>query len=386
MHHLMRYLCVVGAVLLFPLACHAIPVSEALFQKYAPLSLEKVSYPRVAEVDVRGLTDGNNALAVFDVTTGEFIWSVVSGNSTVVRHSVDVLAPSAETLPELLVDNDESTVTDFAFYTDEYAQTDITLSYDVPRTSQELRISLAPNVASPSRISIRAVDENGESRIAVAEQQYYSNSIRFPVLRADTWHIHIVHEQPLRIAEMDVVDMNEEIIMHPKLRFLAQPGHVYRLYHDTETPPYEVQSSVQEKPDLSGDTGVVPARIGASVTNSTYLPQDTDADGVPDNEDNCREKNPDQADIDMNGIGDACEDFDHDGVPNNSDNCPDEPNASQRDTDKDGMGDVCDTEESRFTERHAWVPWAGIGFAGIVVLALFMLTIGWKPQDDTTKA
>ena len=56
-------------------------------------------------------------------------------------------------------------------------------------------------------------------------------------------------------------------------------------------------------------------------------PVDSDGDGIPDVDDNCPNvANPDQADMDDNGVGDACEpgtDDDGDGVPNDIDECPD---------------------------------------------------------------
>jgi hypothetical protein len=79
---------------------------------------------------------------------------------------------------------------------------------------------------------------------------------------------------------------------------------------------------------------------------------DTDGDGVCDNDDNCADvANPDQADSDDNGVGDACEpdacadnggDTDGDGVCGNTDNCPNTANPGQADTDGDGKGDACD--------------------------------------------
>jgi uncharacterized protein DUF11/thrombospondin type 3 repeat protein len=53
--------------------------------------------------------------------------------------------------------------------------------------------------------------------------------------------------------------------------------------------------------------------------------------------------NPDQADSDHDGIGDACEaDTDHDQVPDLTDNCPRTANPDQADSDRDGVGDACD--------------------------------------------
>jgi len=61
--------------------------------------------------------------------------------------------------------------------------------------------------------------------------------------------------------------------------------------------------------------------------------------------DNCpRVNNEDQADVDGDGIGDACEDQDGDEVPDPGDNCPAVANPDQRDCDRDGRGDLCDDD------------------------------------------
>ncbi len=75
---------------------------------------------------------------------------------------------------------------------------------------------------------------------------------------------------------------------------------------------------------------------------------DEDADGVPDELDNCPAvSNPDQEDSDGDGVGDACQgelDSDGDGVVDELDNCPEDVNPLQEDTDEDGVGDVCEAE------------------------------------------
>jgi len=73
---------------------------------------------------------------------------------------------------------------------------------------------------------------------------------------------------------------------------------------------------------------------------------DIDLDGIPDTEDNCKlAANPEQSDLDGDGIGDLCDmDIDGDEISNDVDNCPFTPNPDQSDSDQDGIGDVCEPE------------------------------------------
>ena len=84
--------------------------------------------------------------------------------------------------------------------------------------------------------------------------------------------------------------------------------------------------------------------------------QDEDGDGIPNQLDNCAYyANADQADADLNGIGDACEaaanpanDADSDGVPDLIDNCPADANSDQADDDHDMLGNACDDSNAGF--------------------------------------
>ena len=76
---------------------------------------------------------------------------------------------------------------------------------------------------------------------------------------------------------------------------------------------------------------------------------DPDGDGVVEGIDNCPSFNPDQADLDFDGVGDACDvcptgdnslDADGDGVPDDCDACPGSPDFL--DDDGDGVPNACD--------------------------------------------
>jgi hypothetical protein len=109
---------------------------------------------------------------------------------------------------------------------------------------------------------------------------------------------------------------------------------------------------------------------------------DPDGDGVLGEDDNCPlVSNADQADYDLDGIGDVCDpDKDGDGVSNEDDNCPDTPNPVQVDADGDGVGDVCDNCLETANPEQADVDGDGIGDDCDDVCEVM-----WKPPVSLTK-
>lgn len=80
--------------------------------------------------------------------------------------------------------------------------------------------------------------------------------------------------------------------------------------------------------------------------------EDQDGDGVVDQQDDCAEvADPGQEDADGDGTGDACDatpngrDRDGDGIPDQIDTCKNDPNPDQTDLDGDGKGDICDNDD-----------------------------------------
>ena len=94
---------------------------------------------------------------------------------------------------------------------------------------------------------------------------------------------------------------------------------------------------------------IFPMLAASRAQVAEYLPVDApegdeDGDGALDSLDNCpATSNPDQADSNMDGVGDACQvaDQDEDDIADASDNCPTFYNPEQTDSNDDGVGDDC---------------------------------------------
>lgn len=369
----MRFWTIVAAVL-FLGAVSVAYAQEGITSAYrqfkdVPKTFIQVVVPTVVEVPFDRDFLESYEFAVQDTVTNRFEPSYflqTNKSATFTAGSNDAAANAAA-----LTDNDPVSYASFDVPGNTAIRTVITLTTAAPVTSSAITIALADNVALPTTVAIRASDSGGAEKVVVAERALDSTTVRFPQTRARIWVIELTHVQPLRIREMQLAEDNVPVGSR-SLRFLAQPDHSYRIYFNADR---SVVVPSGESGNLADSRNVRRVAASVSLPNPGYIPADSDSDGIPDTRDNCvSTANQDQADIDGNGLGDVCEDFDRDGIPNVRDNCPDNPNVNQADADSDGMGDACDKEESRLTEKYAWIPWAGIGFAALVIVALFALT------------
>src|SRR5215213_8657257 len=152
------------------------------------------------------------------------------------------------------------------------------------------------------------------------------------------------------------------------LAVTALPAVEARPKDKTGANPREVAAETRpaEEAALVADSAEHPAPAPDSPGSSderTLLALDADGDYIPDAFDNCPDvQNPDQADADGDGIGDACPifvDTDGDGIPDTQDNCPNVATMDQTDSDGDGLGDVCDKSPLGVDPEPAPIPELG---------------------------
>lgn len=341
------------------------------YRLYKEVENIPINVPTVVEVPFSDEFIERSDFAIFNETTNSFEPYFFKQEAIAYKAPITVSSnPNTNTVDQMN-DDDIQTYVDFPLQNDTQGQIQITLTSPNKITSSSITTLLDNNVALPNFIEIRALIE-GQERIVVAEQRMDQQTVFFPQTTSDRWIITFTFGQPLRISELR---LNQDYVVASNiqtLRFLAQPTHSYKIYFN---PDRLTKIPVGEAGNLASAKDVYIISAISSQPNPSYVISDVDIDGIPDILDNCVfVANLDQQDINNNGRGDVCDDFDQDGIINSEDNCPNNPNQDQIDTDSDKIGDVCDKEESRITEKYLWIPWAGIGFAAIILIILFALT------------
>src|SRR3989338_1816010 len=373
---------VASAPVTFPSDTESAPTS---FREFVQISDEKVpiKVPTVIELPLDGRSFEYPFFAVKDLTAdgaSRFVGNYFR-HFTVVSKTPMHIAPTGDPSWSAMLDGDYRSYASFSVPENGSGMAAIALLSTKPVTASSFTILLDGEVALPNTILIQADTADGANMVVLNTTKMTGNTVRFPKTTSTNWKVTLTYSQPLRITEISVLDEDALRATTQGLRFLAVPGHDYVVYMDADRP---VTLTTTEAGDLLTDKGVVRITPLASVQNPAYVIADTDGDGVPDRSDNCVTfPNATQEDVDQSGAGDLCEDFDRDRVVNATDNCPNDPNLAQTDTDGDGIGDACDGEESRITEKNAWLPWAGMGVALLILIGLVFLTMrsGGSPKQ-----
>jgi hypothetical protein len=341
------------------------------FRERLTLLLPPVSIPTVFEF---GLPD--------DIPDNIYLFNRTTATATpYLTRRETVTAPLPQTITDsvgrtlpALTDDDLATFEAFPLPGSGYGEVTLSVSTPAPLVTSRLSFRLAPNVTTPRTIGITAVNDDGSSTVVLAPTAVSgSTEVYFPATTASEFLVTFTFTQPLRLTTFAFLEDKPASVTRTFVRFLAQPKEEFEVYLD---PDRAVAITTSERPDLRRDEGVVTITPGLPYTNPGYLSADIDGDTIPNTEDNCPHvPNYDQRDDDGNGIGDVCDDHDRDGIEAYADNCPNHPNRDQRDEDGDGIGDACDDAESRFTEKNAWIPWAGMAMTAFVLVGLFALTL-----------
>ncbi len=339
------------------------------FQKYKDVSAPSIKVPTVVEVPFANDFSNRFDFAVIDTEGNVPQPYLFTESLRSARTAVSIDRYGGEN--SAMLDGNTRTFTEFALPQSGQGQTRLVLMSTKPMTLSGMTFFLDQFVALPTSIEIRANTDSGE-KIVLARSQMFSGFVSFPKTTAKEWTVSFTYGQMLRITEIVLNDETAGMVGSRTLRFLAQPKHNYRIYFDADR---SVPMHVGEAGNLISNIGVLRLADSPAQANAGYVLADTDSDGIPDLRDNCvSTANANQVDVDGNGRGDVCDDFDRDGIANAVDNCPNDPNYNQADIDGDKIGDVCDKEESRITEKYPWLPMAGIGFAGVVLVVLFTVT------------
>jgi len=345
-----------------------------LFKAYksvAGVPEQNLVSPKAIEVDFHLSDILSDSFGVYNETAQSFVPYDLSWSTPDVVRAIS--AREASTNRDMMVLFDGNVGTSDTLYLNNGDTGSITINVEFPGAikSNSVNLGLANYVALPYSVTVKAIVSNSEVTVL---NKYSPNSsvINFPETVAKRWVVTLEYYQMLSISDIQFNNLFDTT-SKKSLRFLALPNNKYKIYLNPEL-SIQNYADYAEKSNLYSATDTKYTGFLDVVDNSMFVPSDYDNDGIRDSKDNCKVVyNPNQEDIDKNGVGDVCDDNDHDGVINSVDNCINVSNYNQKDTDGDKIGDSCDPDESRITEKYPWIVWSGIGCASVVFIGLLFV-------------
>ncbi|MBP7768674.1 thrombospondin type 3 repeat-containing protein, partial [Candidatus Woesebacteria bacterium] len=207
----------------------------------------------------------------------------------------------------------------------ELAYSDVEVQFSEPALISGISLAFDSLSQQPQTVLIKALDDSlKDEQVVFVSQLPYKSNFSFPAVKVSKLILTLSYKQTLQLTEVSVNQADaSQTQSYSMVRFLAKPASSYFLYTDATT---HQKPSVknQEAGNLFSVQSVRKMMLPAPELNPTFIPADSDVDGILDSVDNCPTvANPDQIDKNYNGVGDVCDDFDYDTIPNNRDNCPD---------------------------------------------------------------
>ena len=169
--------------------------------------VKDIRVPTVVEVPLEHETLGRESFAVLEKETEAYQPYYLHVQTTGTPTSVIAETAASSGAPGHLLDrNFESAVT-YDLPVEGLGRAEIILKTPKPVSSNSISVILAPHVAPPVSVELRATTETGD-KVIVARKNFPGQTILFPETNASVWRLTFEYAQPLRIAEITLEQKN----------------------------------------------------------------------------------------------------------------------------------------------------------------------------------
>ena len=173
----------------------------SVFRQVADITTQQIKVPTVVEIPLEFLPFSRKEIAVFDRDENIFVPNVIVNKGEYETISVNITTNKSKGADSSLVDNDFETFVDFDLPEDKLGEAVFLIEADEPFTSDAFWMELAPHVAMPEKVEVRA-EIDGVSKIMLAETGRRVICLRclsFPKTTSSKWQIKIKYGHSLRI-------------------------------------------------------------------------------------------------------------------------------------------------------------------------------------------